>query len=538
MHSVAADREGMTHGDRIRASQEARLTPIALWIRAHQETGELAELPAPMIESLVMGPVSGRRAPLAHPGRHRPGGGRPRPAGTHLALRQPELGCGPARSVPPTRDQAACPALRGAVPVEEAEQHRRLPVPCRAAAAARRRRARSGSRGAGRGRRRRRRRRRDDHLSWALPPVRSTPESGADSAGLGPGGHRAGGVLAPLGPGARVEGRRDPRDLQGQHLVGARDPGPAVDADRGASSAPSSLKRRTSASRARKRPSGPTFRVVGATPPRDVPGHRVDGLDLAPVPLLRPRVQQQSDLATSAAPTASSSGSARSRPEVARHGLRDVRRQRAAPRRQAAVQDADVPVAGPAQQPPGPRRGPALPAVGSRPPASVRRDPGRAHRRTEGLRVRQRMAAAGVPAGRPGPRRGPRARHPEGAPPRTRGVRAGRPARSGRPRTGGLAAVRRVRPPGPPARTRVRAACGGVRVGVHAAILAQSPGASGPRGKDGPREFGILLPDRANPRRDRGAPCDAAVRASDGAWNGRHHGVGPPYGHDDGPRRV
>ncbi|OII63427.1 TetR family transcriptional regulator [Streptomyces sp. CC53] len=59
MHSVAADREGMAHGDRIRDSQEARLTPIALWIRAHQESGELAELSVPVIESLVMGPVVG-----------------------------------------------------------------------------------------------------------------------------------------------------------------------------------------------------------------------------------------------------------------------------------------------------------------------------------------------------------------------------------------------------------------------------------------------------------------------------------------------
>ncbi|MFC4016272.1 TetR/AcrR family transcriptional regulator [Nonomuraea purpurea] len=57
MHSVPADREVMTHAEQIRDSQEARLTPIALWIHAHQESGELAELPSPMIESLVMGPV-------------------------------------------------------------------------------------------------------------------------------------------------------------------------------------------------------------------------------------------------------------------------------------------------------------------------------------------------------------------------------------------------------------------------------------------------------------------------------------------------
>ncbi|MGI5447290.1 TetR/AcrR family transcriptional regulator [Streptomyces sp. CA-243310] len=59
MHSVAADREGMAHAGEIRDSQEARLTPIALWIRGHRESGDLAELSTPVIESLVMGPVVG-----------------------------------------------------------------------------------------------------------------------------------------------------------------------------------------------------------------------------------------------------------------------------------------------------------------------------------------------------------------------------------------------------------------------------------------------------------------------------------------------
>ncbi|MEU3062630.1 TetR/AcrR family transcriptional regulator [Streptomyces subrutilus] len=59
MHSVTADREGMAHARQIRDSQEARLAPIALWIEAHQETGELADLSVPMIESLVLGPVVG-----------------------------------------------------------------------------------------------------------------------------------------------------------------------------------------------------------------------------------------------------------------------------------------------------------------------------------------------------------------------------------------------------------------------------------------------------------------------------------------------
>ncbi|MCY0923737.1 TetR/AcrR family transcriptional regulator [Streptomyces sp. H27-G5] len=59
MHSVTADHEGMAHAGEIRDSQEARLTPIALWIQEHQKSGELADLSTPLIESLVMGPVVG-----------------------------------------------------------------------------------------------------------------------------------------------------------------------------------------------------------------------------------------------------------------------------------------------------------------------------------------------------------------------------------------------------------------------------------------------------------------------------------------------
>ncbi|MFA7764960.1 TetR/AcrR family transcriptional regulator [Streptomyces sp. NPDC048723] len=57
VHSVTADRLGMARAREIRDTQEARLTPITLWIHAHQESGELAQLPAPLIESLAMGPV-------------------------------------------------------------------------------------------------------------------------------------------------------------------------------------------------------------------------------------------------------------------------------------------------------------------------------------------------------------------------------------------------------------------------------------------------------------------------------------------------
>ncbi|MER6255215.1 TetR/AcrR family transcriptional regulator [Streptomyces sp. NPDC001584] len=57
VHSVTADRLGMARAREIRDTQEARLTPITLWIHAHQESGELARLPAPLIESLALGPV-------------------------------------------------------------------------------------------------------------------------------------------------------------------------------------------------------------------------------------------------------------------------------------------------------------------------------------------------------------------------------------------------------------------------------------------------------------------------------------------------
>ncbi|WP_371594002.1 TetR/AcrR family transcriptional regulator [Streptomyces virginiae] len=57
IHSVTSDRQGMANARQIRDSQEARLTPIAHWIHAHQESRELAPLSAPLIESLALGPV-------------------------------------------------------------------------------------------------------------------------------------------------------------------------------------------------------------------------------------------------------------------------------------------------------------------------------------------------------------------------------------------------------------------------------------------------------------------------------------------------
>ncbi|MEU9856535.1 TetR/AcrR family transcriptional regulator [Streptomyces sp. NPDC047974] len=57
LHSPFADQEGTAHAAEIRDSQEARLTPIELWLDAHRKAGELADLPTPVIEGLVLGPV-------------------------------------------------------------------------------------------------------------------------------------------------------------------------------------------------------------------------------------------------------------------------------------------------------------------------------------------------------------------------------------------------------------------------------------------------------------------------------------------------
>jgi len=59
MHSTSADQYGMAEATAFRASQEARLSVITDWIAAHAETGELAPLPEPLIESLILGPVVG-----------------------------------------------------------------------------------------------------------------------------------------------------------------------------------------------------------------------------------------------------------------------------------------------------------------------------------------------------------------------------------------------------------------------------------------------------------------------------------------------
>ncbi|MEV6160600.1 TetR/AcrR family transcriptional regulator [Streptomyces sp. NPDC052052] len=59
MHSVTADRENTAHAHQVRGAQEARLAPLAAWLHAHQESGELAALPLPVLESLILGPVTG-----------------------------------------------------------------------------------------------------------------------------------------------------------------------------------------------------------------------------------------------------------------------------------------------------------------------------------------------------------------------------------------------------------------------------------------------------------------------------------------------
>ncbi|MCX4446010.1 TetR/AcrR family transcriptional regulator [Streptomyces sp. NPDC087866] len=58
MHSVTADREAITNARQLRGAQEARLAPLAAWLHAHRESGELAALPLPVLESLLLGPVT------------------------------------------------------------------------------------------------------------------------------------------------------------------------------------------------------------------------------------------------------------------------------------------------------------------------------------------------------------------------------------------------------------------------------------------------------------------------------------------------
>ncbi|MEV5980763.1 TetR/AcrR family transcriptional regulator [Streptomyces sp. NPDC052114] len=57
VHSSYADRFGMARARQLRDAQEARLSPMAEWVRRHVEAGTIAPLPVPVVEALVMGPV-------------------------------------------------------------------------------------------------------------------------------------------------------------------------------------------------------------------------------------------------------------------------------------------------------------------------------------------------------------------------------------------------------------------------------------------------------------------------------------------------
>lgn len=58
VHSVTVDREAITNARQLRGAQEARIAPLAAWLHAHRESGELVALPLPVLESLILGPVT------------------------------------------------------------------------------------------------------------------------------------------------------------------------------------------------------------------------------------------------------------------------------------------------------------------------------------------------------------------------------------------------------------------------------------------------------------------------------------------------
>ncbi|MEV3927881.1 MULTISPECIES: TetR/AcrR family transcriptional regulator [unclassified Streptomyces] len=57
LHSPLADRKGMAQGKELRDAQEARVSAMGSWVALYVDSGELAPLPLPLIESLVLGPV-------------------------------------------------------------------------------------------------------------------------------------------------------------------------------------------------------------------------------------------------------------------------------------------------------------------------------------------------------------------------------------------------------------------------------------------------------------------------------------------------
>ncbi|MFF9489848.1 TetR/AcrR family transcriptional regulator [Streptomyces sp. NPDC014676] len=59
LHSSRADEIGMRQARQLRDAQEARLSPLFAWVSRHVESGEVAPLSVPLLESMVLGPVVG-----------------------------------------------------------------------------------------------------------------------------------------------------------------------------------------------------------------------------------------------------------------------------------------------------------------------------------------------------------------------------------------------------------------------------------------------------------------------------------------------
>ncbi|MFI6344028.1 TetR/AcrR family transcriptional regulator [Streptomyces sp. NPDC050560] len=57
LHMADTDRDTMTRGRELRDLQEARLSPLEQWVRPRIASGELADLPLPLIESLLLAPI-------------------------------------------------------------------------------------------------------------------------------------------------------------------------------------------------------------------------------------------------------------------------------------------------------------------------------------------------------------------------------------------------------------------------------------------------------------------------------------------------
>lgn len=59
LHSAYADRLGMEQARQLRDAQEARLSPLSAWLAGYVAAGEVVDLPRPVLEALVLGPVIG-----------------------------------------------------------------------------------------------------------------------------------------------------------------------------------------------------------------------------------------------------------------------------------------------------------------------------------------------------------------------------------------------------------------------------------------------------------------------------------------------